>query len=167
MVTLELITPHNVSLFKAVRLRALLDTPTAFASTYAGESQLSDAEWLSRAARCLGEDCVGYLAMEGEIVCGIVRGTPDDQEAGVIWLESMWVAPSHRRRGVGRLLVDGVLAWARQRRAAAVKLSVTSNNDSALRFYERLGFSLTGRTEPYPNDAGLAENEMIRSLTIS
>ena len=51
MIRLSVITPDNVSVFKTVRLRALLDAPKAFASTHAAESQLSDAEWLSRAAR--------------------------------------------------------------------------------------------------------------------
>jgi ribosomal protein S18 acetylase RimI-like enzyme len=37
---------------------------------------------------------------------------------------------------------------------------VTCNNKAAIMFYQRLGFSLTGRTEPYPNDPALIEYEM-------
>ncbi len=43
-------------------------------------------------------------------------------------------------------------------------LTVTSNNDSAIRFYQAQGFSLTGRTVPYPNDPDLCEHEMVKRL---
>ena len=76
----------------------------------------------------------------------------------------MWVAPSHHRHGVGRLLVDGIIDWARGQRAEKLRLSVTSNNDVASRFYGRIGFTKTGNTEPYPNDPALMEFEMIRPI---
>ena len=41
---------------------------------------------------------------------------------------------------------------------------VTSINDGAFRFYERLGFVKTGRTQPYPNDTAIIEFEMTRPL---
>jgi ribosomal protein S18 acetylase RimI-like enzyme len=154
-----------VSAFKAARLDALEDSPTAFGSTYAGESQLSDAQWLDRAAQCAGPECVGYLAMDAGTACGIVRATPDDQDSSIAWVESMWVAPAHRKTGIGRQLISEVLAWARGRGIHALKLSVTSNNDSAIRFYRSVGFCPTGRTEPYPNDASLVEHEMLLMLS--
>ena len=76
----------------------------------------------------------------------------------------MWTAPTHRQRGVGRLLVDEVLNWARGRGARVLLLMVVGNNDSAIRFYERLGFTRTGRTQPYPNDPDLIEYEMSRDI---
>jgi ribosomal protein S18 acetylase RimI-like enzyme len=47
---------------------------------------------------------------------------------------------------------------------AALKLMVTSSNQPAIQFYERLGFTMTGRVQPYPNDPGLSEYEMEKSL---
>lgn len=44
MITIEPITPQTALTFKAARLRALQDTPSAFGSTYAKESQLTDAD---------------------------------------------------------------------------------------------------------------------------
>jgi ribosomal protein S18 acetylase RimI-like enzyme len=43
-------------------------------------------------------------------------------------------------------------------------LTVTSVNHGAIRFYERLGFRKTGKTEPYPNDPAIFEYEMLLAL---
>jgi ribosomal protein S18 acetylase RimI-like enzyme len=45
-----------------------------------------------------------------------------------------------------------------------VRLMVTSKNDSAIRFYEELGFARTGQVEPYPNDPSMLEYEMARHI---
>ena len=79
-------------------------------------------------------------------------------------LISMWTAPTHRQRGIGRLLVNDDLNCARGRNARILQLMVTSNNEPAIRFYQRLGFTRTGRTEPYPNDPAEIEYEMSRPI---
>lgn len=165
MVAIEPITRENMFLFKAVRLRALQEAPYAFGSTYAKEAEFDDAEWLRRLERMNGDKGVGFLAMDGDVGCGIVGAFLDANDATRAQLVSMWTAPTHRQCGVGRLLVSEVLGWARLREARTLLLMVTSNNDPAIKFYEKLGFTRTGRTEPYPNDPGVIEYEM--SLRIS
>src|SRR5712692_5958294 len=64
LIALEPITPQNAMIFKAVRLRALQDTPSAFGSTYAKESQLADADWIKRAVQWNGERSAAFLAMD-------------------------------------------------------------------------------------------------------
>lgn len=164
LISIEPITPLNVSVFKAVRLAALQDAPGAFGSTYEKESQFLDAEWLARAERMNGERGVGFLAMDGETPCGIAGALLEQNDSTRALLVSMWTAPTHRQQGVGRLLVQEVTNWASRRRASALLLMVTSNNEPALRFYERMGFARTGRTEPYPNDPAVIEYEMSRSI---
>lgn len=165
MITVEPITPQNLSLFKTVRLRALQEAPYAFSATYAKESQFDDAEWLRRAGRMNGEKGVGFLAIDGDAGCGIVGAFFDANDATRAQLVSMWTDPAHRQRGVGRLLVNEVLGWARLRGARILLLMVTSNNEPAIRFYERLGFTRTGRTERYPNDPAVLEYEMSRAIS--
>ncbi len=60
--------------------------------------------------------------------------------------------------------MDEVVAWARMRGARTLQLMVTSVNKPAMRFYERLGFTRTGRTEPYPNDPAVIEYEMAQGI---
>ncbi|MGB9415296.1 MAG: GNAT family N-acetyltransferase [Acidobacteriaceae bacterium] len=164
MVTLEPITAGNVALFREVRLRALQDAPLAFGSTYARESQFSDGEWLRRVTRWNGESGIGYLAMEDGHGCGIAGVLLEEEDGACAHLVSMWVAPTHRKCGAGRLLVNEIADWSRQRGAHVMRLMVTSSNESAMQFYQRLGFSRTGRTEPYPNDPALIEYEMFKLI---
>ena len=164
MIIIKPITPENAPIFKTARLRALQDTPSAFGSTYAKESQLTDADWVARANNWNGEKSILYMAMENETVVGIAGSHLDQDDPTQAHLISMWTAPTHREQGVGRLLVNEIVNWARLRKAVTLKLMVTSSNDSATAFYRRLGFTLTGRTEPYPNDPALIEYEMSRPL---
>ena len=164
MITISPITLQNTWVFKAVRLRALEDAPHAFGSTYAKESQLPDSDWIKRVKRWNGETGAGFLAMDGPTACGIAGSFLDANDPTRAQLISMWTAPTHRQRGVGRLLVDEVLRWARGRDAHILLLMVTSINEPAIRFYERLGFTRTGRTQPYPNDSAVIEYEMSRDI---
>jgi ribosomal protein S18 acetylase RimI-like enzyme len=166
-VTLEILTPQRAIIFKDIRLRALQDTPTAFSSTYAQESRLSDAEWVARAAQWSNADAAAYLAMDGGIPCGIAAGFIDNDDPTRAYLASMWVAAAYRRSGVGRRLVEAILSWASARRMRTLLLTVTSNNHAAIGFYERLGFMVTGRVTPYRNDPTLFDLEMMRSIASS
>lgn len=164
MVILLPITPTLASSYKAVRLRALQDTPTAFGSTYARESQFSEAGWQSRAANLCTSRSIGYLAHQEDEYCGIAASFLSEQNPQHAELVSMWVAPNHRRTGTGQLLVNAIESWARLNAAHTLQLMVTSNNLAAISFYKRLDFALTGRTEPYPNDPALIEYEMSKPL---
>jgi ribosomal protein S18 acetylase RimI-like enzyme len=165
MITVEPITSHNTFVFRDIRLRALRETPHAFSSTYARECQLTDADWIRRAERWNGVTGVGFVAMDGSNACGIVGLFLDQEDAKRAQLVSMWTAPTHRQRGIGRRLINEVIGWAHQREACALLLMVTANNEPAISFYRRLGFTPTGRTEPYPNDPRVIEYEMVRPLS--
>ena len=164
MIALEPITAHNVAIFRDVRLRALRDAPLAFGSTYTKESQFSDEEWLQRVTRWNGDRGIGYLVMDGGHACGIAGVLLEEEDGVCAHLVSMWVARTHRKIGAGRMLINEISDWARQKGANVLRFMVTSNNESALLFYQRLGFSRTGRTKPYPNDPALIEYEMSKPI---
>jgi len=164
LIAIESITLQNISLFKDVRLRALQEAPYAFGSTYARESAFTDSEWVGRLDRWNGVRGAGFIAVDDGIPCGIAGALLDDNDPTRANLVSMWTAPSHRHTGVGRQLVNQVLDWTRSRNVSTLLLMVTSNNAGAIRFYEKLGFVRTGRTEPYPNDPAITEYEMSRPI---
>ncbi len=165
MITLEQVTPSNVSLLKATRLRALRDSPLAFGSTYAKESQFSDADWLKRATDWTTSRSIGYLAMSGKESCGIAATYLDESDPSTAHFVSMWVDPACRRTGIGRMLIEAVQAWALTNGAQTLRLNVTNSNLPAIEFYKRNGFAPRGETEPYPNDPKLLEYVMSRALS--
>jgi ribosomal protein S18 acetylase RimI-like enzyme len=164
MLTLELLSSHLVEDLKTIRLRALQDAPLAFGSTYARESQFSEADWLERVATWNSGGSVCYIAMDEGAPCGIIAGRLDDSNPQTPSVASMWVAPAHRRSGLGSRLMNEVQRWAQSLGACELRLMVTNCNATAIRFYERCGFVFTGKTEPYPNDPALFEYEMVKSL---
>jgi ribosomal protein S18 acetylase RimI-like enzyme len=164
MVTLQPISAPNALVFKTVRLRALQDSPTAFGSTYARESQISDEEWVERSLRWTRGGSMGYLAFEGDICCGLVACYTEGKSPDRGHIVSMWVDPAYRRSGVGQALIDGIRTWGTSLGLRELTLMVTSVNTRAIRFYERLGFRMTGITAPYPNDPVIIEHEMTLQL---
>jgi [ribosomal protein S18]-alanine N-acetyltransferase len=59
-------------------------------------------------------------------------------------LYSIASLPEARGKGVGTALIEAVEAAALQRRCDAVRLEVRTDNDSAIRLYERLGYRRIG-----------------------
>src|SRR5678815_1059522 len=109
MIVLEPISSKNSPIFKDIRLRALQDSPTAFSSTYDEESKLTDADWEKRATQWSCAKSIGYLALDDRAAVGIVAGILNQTEPSRADLVSMWVASTHRRKGIGRMLVETVV----------------------------------------------------------
>ena len=57
----------------------------------------------------------------------------------------MSVAASHRRRGIGRALVEHGVAWARETGITRIELYVFATNTPAIALYEACGFQHEGR----------------------
>src|SRR5262249_57467397 len=76
-------------------------------------------------------------------------GRIDQANPDVANLYQMWVAPSHRRLGVGKMLLEAVIAWARARNSRYLDLTVTCGDNSAMRLYIRAGFQATGEAQPF------------------
>jgi len=64
-------------------------------------------------------------------------------------LENIVVAPAVQRKGIGRKLLDGLLAAARETNGEAVFLEVRASNRAARAFYEQTGFRQHGRRKSY------------------
>ncbi|GLQ91359.1 GNAT family N-acetyltransferase [Dyella acidisoli] len=59
-------------------------------------------------------------------------------------LYSIASLPEARGKGVGTALIEAAETAARQRRCEALRLEVRTDNDSAVRLYERLGYHRVG-----------------------
>jgi ribosomal protein S18 acetylase RimI-like enzyme len=81
-------------------------------------------------------------------ICLAVRRDGDDPVAvGLAVVDGPWVGlfdiaadPARRRRGHGRALVEGLVAWGLGRGAERAFLNVSADNAPAVALYEQLGF---------------------------
>jgi GNAT superfamily N-acetyltransferase len=92
------------------------------------------------------------VAEIGGMPVGLAWGRVDDADVEVVNVYQMWVAPSHRRLGVGQLLLSAIVEWARVLKVRQVVLTVTRGDTSASRLYARAGFETIG--EPTSLRAG-------------
>ncbi len=72
-------------------------------------------------------------------------------QTSMVW--NILIDRHHRRRGLGRHFMQRAAEWARQHGCRALTLETQNNNIDACRFYQHLGFRLTGiRDDLYHND---------------
>jgi ribosomal protein S18 acetylase RimI-like enzyme len=160
---------HTVQLadwrqYREVRLAALRDTPSAFASTWQKEEAYPESRWTERAQGSQdGEGATIVIAVDDTgHWAGLAGGIrPGDRDAGAE-LISMWVQPASRGHGVAQRLVSAVLSWAEGHGASAVGLWVNLTNQPAIGLYEQAGFRRTGEVAPLPSDPLQREMRMIR-----
>jgi RimJ/RimL family protein N-acetyltransferase len=70
----------------------------------------------------------------------------------------LMVAASHRRRGIGRALLDQAIKWAREVGVRKLELHVFPHNDAALALYESVGFEREGyRRAHYRRGSGFVD----------
>lgn len=138
------------------RLRALADSPDAFATTHAEASGRSAKWWRDWAERsATGGEQAMFLAWKDNRPAGIAGAF---REGGLVYVISMWTAPDARGSGIGRALLDAAVDFAGD---AEVRLSVTETNSAARRFYEGYGFVRTGSTEPLRSNPSLLIHELV------
>jgi ribosomal protein S18 acetylase RimI-like enzyme len=147
--TIERLAPDGWPRLRALRLRALADSPDAFGTTLAQDEARPIGDWRMRLE--IAENAT-FLANENGTDIGLVVGTPWEWEksAQAAGLFAMWVAPEARGAGVGGALVDAVISWARAEGFARVLLDVADSNGPAIRLYESKGFLPTGNTGSLP-----------------
>ena len=155
-VTVCRLVANDWQIYRAIRLAMLQDSPLAFGGTHDQAARNDERVWKQRLT-----DNVVFLARVGRAPAGSATYSVfGATEPGDCSLFGMWVDPRFRRAGVGRALVDAVLAQARAAGKARLVLHVVADNFGARRLYERAGFLATGSSVPYPNDDRLTEVEM-------
>ena len=128
------------------------------------EVELGDLSRLARLhAQCFPEDrwdaraLAELLAMSGAsghlveessktLPLGLILDLMAGDTAEIL---TLGVAPSSRRQGIARMLLDDLAARARTAGAKQVTLEVAADNLPARRLYERGGFVETGRRPGY------------------
>src|SRR5215467_14335435 len=143
-------------LFRELRLRALAESPNAFARRFVDERGQPDAHWIRLTESVTTPDGqTMLLAEEDGLSFGLVFGLLDREHPKTGHVGGMWVEPEWRRRGAGE---------ARLRQLERLELWVTEGNDRAMRLYERSGFTDTGKRDTLAANPSLRVIQMILTL---
>jgi ribosomal protein S18 acetylase RimI-like enzyme len=152
--------------YRRLRLASLADAPDAFGSTLAAEHDRPDAHWKQRLHD--GIDSANdqpLLALAGNEPAGLVWGRIEPASPSVAHVYQMWVAPAHRRQGIGADLLVALIAWAGSRNAVEVVLSVACGDSQARRLYQRIGFEPAGEPMPLRRGSTLQAQSMRRRIS--
>ena len=104
------------------------------------------------------------LAWRGETAVGFVawyRAGADTMK-----LDKLYVLPEHHRDGIGRMLIEHVMARARAGRCASVTLQVNRRNAGAISAYERCGFAIRERGD-FPIGDGFVMEDFIMARNLA
>ena len=149
--TVRLLNADDVAQYRTVRLRALTEHPEAFGSS-AEEFALQPLEDVAKRLKGQSEAFALFGAfLAGQLVGLIAFGRNSGRKVrhrGGIY--HMYVAAEVRGRGLGRLLLEHAVDYARQLPGLEeINLAVTVGNDPARRLYERFGFVFSHREPRY------------------
>ena len=101
---------------------------------------------------------LSFVALDGGRIVGTIVGSQDGRRG---YVRHLAVAPSHRRRGIGRALAERCTSVLRQAGIRRCNLHVMETNHDALAFWAKLGWTgrrdiiyMSGDTEPEAGPGG-------------
>ncbi len=135
-IALRRLLPEDAALYREIRLEALRTEPDAFSSTFEIERERPLDNFATRLRD-------GYVvgAFSGAELAGVAAfyTQPGPKHGHKGMLVGMYVRPSHRSAGLGRMLVEAIIEHARGL-VEVLQLFVVADNLPARRLYRRLGF---------------------------
>lgn len=164
-VQIRTLSVDDWELYKSLRLASLLESPSAFGSTFKSASDLSSCDWKLKLDLATHKNKALPLVAEvdGE-PHGLVWGVIHDAHSTSAHIYQMWVKAESRGQGVGRLLLRALIAWATELRLNSLYLTVNQDNSAAISFYESIGFSFTVTSSENLQSKPLSSHLMVFGL---
>ena len=160
--TVRVLTADDWQVWRDITLQSLADAPDAFRPTLAEVEHEGDFFWQEMVGPTAEHDLFNlWIAFHDGDPMGKIFARVDE-ELTTVHIGAMWVAPQHRGVGAGRALVDAAARWAVSLGATNAELWVTEANESAVRFYESLGFAPTDDTQFLREGSDLVVRKMTR-----
>jgi ribosomal protein S18 acetylase RimI-like enzyme len=141
----------NLRLATALDVDALAPLFDAYRQFY---GQTADLDLAKRflAERTERSESTIFVAEEGAVAVGFTQLYPSfssARAARIYVLNDLYVAPSHRRRGVGRLLLQRAAEYGAEQGAVRLALTTMHTNLPAQRLYESVGWKLDEQFRTY------------------
>ncbi len=146
--------------YKVLRLTALKSDPLAFGSTYEETLEYPDELWEERLAG--RTSIILFAEREGRLVgtAAVLLGIEED--AATAQIVGVFVEAEHRGQGIGRRLVEALLARLRGHpELGRILLHVTETQVAAATLYRSLGFEEIGRLVGEHRDGERVYDEVV------
>lgn len=148
MITIRQLEEHEWQEYKAIRLEALQQEPTAFASSYSESITLPDAVWQEQLQQALrNENRVMYFAFNNERIIGMTGAFAEERQKinHIATIFGVYVQREFRGQGIGRKLMNATIDYVSALpHIEKIKLFVVADNIPALTMYQQLGFDICG-----------------------
>jgi GNAT superfamily N-acetyltransferase len=155
-IDIGVLTPMEWRQLRTARLRALQDSPEAFLSEYQREFGWSEREWLA-----MFDSSLWVIARGSGRIVGLARSSRNGAAPWQRHVESVWVEPRFRRRGITRRLMEALIEHERRADVSELVIWVIEGNDRARRAWKRFGFRPTGERQLLPGGGGRGEERLL------
>lgn len=168
-ISVRVLLEEDARALRALRLRALLDAPDSFLSSYDEEAAQPESLTAERLRHTAGSRDSGVLgAFDGEALVGMLglarEGHARAAHRARLW--GMFVAPEARRLGAGRALVEAAARRLREAGVEQVHLTVATTAADARRLYTRAGFLVVGALAQAMKDGDRYVDEELMALRL-
>jgi RimJ/RimL family protein N-acetyltransferase len=124
--------------------RVVSSEPEAWLITDGDWRNIADERRYVRAIRRSPHAAVFVAEADGAIVGRLSLARDAHPASPHVADLGLMVAPSHRRRGIGRALLSRAVDWGRETGIEKLELHVFPHNEPAIRLYEEFGFEREG-----------------------
>ena len=129
-------------------INGLQDYEAAFEPDRRRDPDFSIEHWRDLQHRCAEKHGIMLIAEEGGKAVGWAFAHDEKAEVFVVepershgFLAELFLMPQARGKGLGRALIEGCEAWARQRGHRLLTVGVLAKNPAAIRAYEGAGYA--------------------------
>ena len=160
MIEIRKLDKSDWQILKDVRVRALKDSPAAFAESFEDCRNFNQSFWEGRASS--DSTKATFIAFEESTPIGMVACFSD---GAIFNLVAMWVSPEYRGTGVSSELVNRVIEFAKSNRIPKIDLVVNESNKIASKFFKKLGFRMKDDVTNPKTDIDVGKLSMFQNIT--
>jgi ribosomal protein S18 acetylase RimI-like enzyme len=128
--------PADWAVLRSARLEAVRNAPEAFVTTFLAEPMRPPEEWIE----ILRSSTWVAAWQDGELAGVACLAAEDDEGPTRRFVESVWVVPHRRRRGLVRRMLQQLQDRAAKEGATYLQLWVLATNETAADAYLKLKF---------------------------
>lgn len=115
-------------------------------------------------ARKLVDKAVVLLAVIDDRDVGLIAVYMDDSERKIAYISTIGVLKCVRGLGVGEALINSAIELSKCKGMLRIRLEVARHNHSAIKLYEKVGFSLldSQKVGAYANSLNMEKNLLVQ-----